>query len=274
MQPSNHNPSLLGFFLQFLSKPKYPSHLIAKSFKEKLTDVWQLYALNIVIICLVTIPLSILAAPFVSYKSHAISELSTFELFFEGVLLGPFSEEIIFRLFLRYSLNNILFSSSLISLLICGLLIKPFGNYAIFIIFLSPLSYLLCKKYLSQKSANNFYAKNIGWMLYLSTVIFALVHLDNYNELKGSWLILPVLVAPQFIIGLSLGLIRINYGFKWSVFFHAFYNLIAILAGYLISLKNSGINLATFLVYLLIFLFCLKETYSLVRVWRRNRQRD
>ncbi|WP_289725201.1 CPBP family intramembrane glutamic endopeptidase [Robiginitalea aurantiaca] len=61
---------------------------------------------------------------------------------------------------------------------------------------------------------------------YLFTLAFALVHLGNYPNLFEIWPISPLLISPQFILGLFLGFIRIRFGLIWCIGFHAAYNTV------------------------------------------------
>jgi membrane protease YdiL (CAAX protease family) len=59
---------------------------------------------------------------------------------------------------------------------------------------------------------------------YLSIIGFAAIHASNFENMEeGLWL-LPLLVAPQFIMGIFLGYIRVTLGLSWSVLLHACHN--------------------------------------------------
>ena len=59
---------------------------------------------------------------------------------------------------------------------------------------------------------------------YGMAILFGYVHLFNY-QIDGQILFFsPILVAPQMILGLIFGFIRIRFGLAWSVAMHAFYN--------------------------------------------------
>ncbi len=65
-------------------------------------------------------------------------------------------------------------------------------------------------------------------IFYLSAVCFALVHLQNYEYTPGLVVLSPVLVAPQFVVGLFCGYLRVKYGFIWGFYLHALHNLVAV----------------------------------------------
>ncbi|GEM47416.1 CPBP family glutamic-type intramembrane protease [Deinococcus cellulosilyticus] len=65
-------------------------------------------------------------------------------------------------------------------------------------------------------------------MFYLFALIFALVHLSNYNEgLKSlNVFTMLLLVIPQFLAGLTFGYVRHRMGFLNAVAIHAAYNAV------------------------------------------------
>jgi len=68
-------------------------------------------------------------------------------------------------------------------------------------------------------------------VVYVSAVLFALIHMVNFKEFDYSqyfyWV--PFLVGIQFWIGLVLSYIRLNHGMKWAIAFHAVYNAVLVI---------------------------------------------
>ncbi len=60
-----------------------------------------------------------------------------------------------------------------------------------------------------------------AWLFWISTSVFALAHVSNYDEM---WLAVPMTV-PQFASGAILGFVRMHYGLRASISMHALYNL-------------------------------------------------
>lgn len=67
-------------------------------------------------------------------------------------------------------------------------------------------------------------------IFYSSAILFGYVHLFNYQIDTQILIFSPILVAPQFILGLIFGYIRIRFGLLWSIAMHSLYN------GFLVSL--------------------------------------
>ncbi|WP_299781187.1 CPBP family intramembrane glutamic endopeptidase [uncultured Formosa sp.] len=74
-----------------------------------------------------------------------------------------------------------------------------------------------------------FNTKHYISVFYFFTLAFGFVHITNFEITRNVLILSPILVAPQIIIGLFLGVIRIQYGLGYSMLFHAIYNGILII---------------------------------------------
>ncbi|MCM4152269.1 CPBP family intramembrane metalloprotease [Arenibacter sp. N53] len=72
---------------------------------------------------------------------------------------------------------------------------------------------------------NNKYFK---YILYLSILLFAGVHLSNFEMTKQIYYVAPLLVLPQLILGAFLSYVRVTLGLRWSICLHATYNAILV----------------------------------------------
>ena len=54
--------------------------------------------------------------------------------------------------------------------------------------------------------------------------IFAYVHIFNFEMNLNVVLFSPLLVAPQFFVGMIFGYIRVKFGLLWSILLHGTYN--------------------------------------------------
>ena len=70
------------------------------------------------------------------------------------------------------------------------------------------------------------------------TLLFALVHLTNYQGIGRSWYLAPLLVSPQLSLGIILGFVRVKFGLFSAIVFHAAYN--AILLGPILLMIHTG----------------------------------
>ena len=79
-------------------------------------------------------------------------------------------------------------------------------------------------------------------VFYLLTLAFGFYHITNFEITSTILYLSPLLVAPQIIIGLMLGYIRVRIGLGWAILLHACYNLVLI--GPLLLLKSLDIPLS------------------------------
>lgn len=133
------------------------------------------------------------------------------------ILLGPFLEELIFRLHLSRRWN-----------LIAGL-----GEWFT----------ILSKKVLREEAAE---LVKVKWnryyrlFFYLNAAAFALVHMTNFQAIDVPLWVIPLIVFPQFIAGLFFGYIRVKNGnLLWAIAMHALHNAILITPVLLFELPTN-----------------------------------
>ncbi len=133
-------------------------------------------------------------------------------IFFFAVIIAPLFEEMMFRLILKFRYNFLIL-------------------WPIQLLILLQIS----NKINLLKTILNYWNKFYGWIFYLISIAFGLIHILNFEPSLNIYLLAPVLVAPQILIGINLGYLRIRFGLIWSILFHAFYNgilmSIALLSG-------------------------------------------
>lgn len=164
-------------------------------------------------------------------------------------IIAPIIEELIFRLPLKFSAQNIAISSSIflftfsigytirdkVKDIFESVILQKIINLSILII----ISYLIFRllffiliKFedkISEMSRHHF-----SKFFYFYTIAFGLIHITNFPiTMKSILFIIPV-TLPQIISGFFLGYTRINYGLKYSIFQHSLGNMA------LIVFSNSG----------------------------------
>jgi len=68
------------------------------------------------------------------------------------------------------------------------------------------------------------YRKSFPWVFHASAILFAAVHLYNFNLHQTPYWLLPLLVLPQWLTGLVLGWLRMKRGIGASMLLHALFN--------------------------------------------------
>lgn len=151
-------------------------------------------------------------------------------LFLSTVILAPFIEELFFRLVLKPKYLNWLILS-----IFSGILTAIFIYKKIFLL-LIPFSILTIIEFiflLNRKSFRRmqiFFLNHFCFFFYLSSLLFGLLHVTNYEPFNYKLIILmPILVSPIVVVGIILGFIRMKFGIWYSMLMHSMINLIAFL---------------------------------------------
>ena len=194
-------------FFNFLIKPQ-------EKFEKRLTTnhKWKLFFT----VFIIDFGFAVVAGGFLSFIDEFILELESekmddiinnstvFYIFFLLVIIVPFIEELIFRLYLNYKRNFLFLGFD-----------KIFNN-----------------------KLREFWSKHFKLCFYFSALLFGLIHATNYSNTSVLFYILiPFIILPQFLGGLAIGYIRLRLGFFWGVLEHAFHNFI--IFGIIIFFANT-----------------------------------
>lgn len=225
--------SILIEFFKFIYRPsihKSSSHSIYK----KIYDVLSIYFFCFII----GISISIITFYFINTPKRKDNDINLgFDFIFLSCLFLPLVEEILFRLSLIYSRCNFSFTLGGLSFLFLNNMLKANVSLTIenssFIrivvsiiisIIIGTIFYSFSKKY--NNILNQFHRNNFKVLFYLSSIIFALLHISNFEMNLYSFLISPLMTLPQLLFGLAAGFIRVKYGFLYCFFIHILSNVI------------------------------------------------
>lgn len=146
---------------------------------------------------LLMIPLmGIMSATGVEETDHELTKLldNPMQLVLMAVVLAPILEELLFRF--------------------------PIGNW-----WKVPIRLLGIAK--TDWSIIIWWKDNFKTIFWVFTIVFAGVHFSNFASTVPIYFA-PILVLPQFVLGIMLGYIRVGWGTRYSMLFHAVHNGIPI----------------------------------------------
>ena len=194
-------------FLAFLKHPSEQPDPI-QTRQQKAKRLFSLLVIDMAVsVVLVTVISGVEKLGLVDFKNHQMTKLMNqlpiSILILLVVVIAPFFEELLFRLYLRFKYNFLAQSILLLSS------VAGAQNKSKLEIFLK-----------------NLWSKNFKTILYLSAILFAYVHIFNYEYSTTILLLSPILIAPQFVIGLFLGYLRMKYNLVLGYFMHAIHNAI------------------------------------------------
>jgi membrane protease YdiL (CAAX protease family) len=133
-------------------------------------------------------------------------------------LVGPIVEEVCFRLW-----GNGKLWTGITSVIFMALLCLPIGWWLSLITIFCGVAILVLFR--EDKT------KRLFALMLLSSILFAVMHMDNYDENEG-WFMFLVSIVDKFGFGLVASYLVINHNILWSIGLHVFNNgIIAILMG-------------------------------------------
>ena len=148
------------------------------------------------------------------------------------VIGGPVSEELIFRSWLSGRPGHLQAIGCIIAALVVAVAAMRVigglpGSLIAVVCLLTGLGVGIAFAVRGRKRAAwAWFQRHFRWFYLASTICFALSHLANYQA--GNAAMLLPLVIPQFVTGLMLGYVRVNYGLWASIALHAAHNALFI----------------------------------------------
>ena len=151
-----------------------------------------------------------------------------------AVIVVPFFEEVIFRLYLRFSKRNITLSFLLIAIFV-GAAIYESSLLGSIIFSLVPIVFVILLLSGDQFAAKmeDFWKDHFLIVFYFSAIIFGVVHITNFQSTSSNYAFLPLLVLPQIAMGIFAGYLRVRSGLLWGFALHALHNAIFMGAAYM-----------------------------------------
>lgn len=263
---------LLRSFLDYLKSPGYFEDNMSLGANKKFRNVFKLWSFSIVVTFFVGVALSYL----MSRTGYDESQHSVVDLFLNYPIIvfilmafvwGPITEEMTFRMGLKYSPYRLGYTFVfLLSIVVSALIvffenfhngisdlinavIDSFGSlgilyYGMFIIFGGLVLGKIFKHGIDGRKMAVFYSKNFSYLFYFSALLFAIVHLFNFTGFEEIWYLAPLLVAPQFFLGLVLAYVRMFYGLRWSILLHFLHNSLITAPAIIFSMLSDELLLA------------------------------
>jgi len=282
--------SLLGSYFQFLRMPnltKAPRNL---GIRRTLSQVLRLYSPHL----LATLLIGLVIGQVVTKGDNILfedifSKQSVWSVLFLVAVLAPIAEEIIFRLPLRPAVLSISIPASIAIIYLLGFFNAGSAIISVVLFSLLGLNIYFAARRLKSSLINQLYVRFSRLIFYLLAILFGAIHISNYDS--RVWILMPLLVLPQCVLGLLLGFVRIQYGLGWAMLIHAFHNG-CLMAPLLIVLalgspelrsqfgQDSDFEALSLLdkllmgglgVYFLVgFVLCLITSWKVIREWRRD----
>ncbi|MEW7280691.1 CPBP family intramembrane glutamic endopeptidase [Aquimarina sp. 2201CG1-2-11] len=167
------------------------------------------------------------------FENHEIVKMLTqfpiWVTLFLAIIIVPIIEELVFRFPLKYRqwIFNILIPVYIICI---GCFFIDFNSptnsiTAVGFMLISLIVFGVYNRRITASIAR-IWNQKFKLVFYSTALLFALVHLTNYQLSLTVILVVPILILPQFIGGILIGYIRLRSGFIWGILLHALNNAI------------------------------------------------
>lgn len=149
------------------------------------------------------------------------------------IIIGPFLEELLFRLILVPNIKNLTFFTFILSVFISygGVYPKEVDSKLFIVVFVCLMLSWLLWIILSRYNEIEIYINSLQkYLVMVFSLFFGLIHIGNVDKIYNELILLyPIYVLPQIIMGYFCSILRIKFGFMWGVGFHSFINGVTML---------------------------------------------
>ncbi|MBU2904703.1 hypothetical protein KO529_07880 [Arenibacter algicola] len=227
---------LIKELTRFIFQPRYLT-LKDLTVRNKIYDTLGLFLIKLVFSLLVANVLAIFYEPKNITDANMANRFTPLVYLLVGGVILPLYEEVCFRLSLKFrplyaaltfvSLSYYLLTKGIYKTNL-SLVDETFYTRVLLSLFLGVIAYaLMYRKKIAQKLAV-LWENNIRWIYYLSCVLFAWLHIFNFELNLTNVLLLPIITLPQLFSATIAGYTRLSFGFKYPLFVHMGTNLLFI----------------------------------------------
>lgn len=165
-------------------------------------------------------------------KIESFAQPGSIFFFLFVVIIGPLTEEIIFRLNLKITKLNISTFLTAVSMLIIQVLFFRRFHFYIYLLIIpifELIHYAINHLQFPLNKIDNFVKSKFKYVFHLSAIIFGILHLFNYETFYW-WMIVifPLIAAPYISMGYVFGYARMKYGFVNGFLMHSTVNFISV----------------------------------------------
>jgi hypothetical protein len=233
--------SLFKDIVNFVRKPTNKEQL-DKPTKLKIYDTIGLFVVKLFFLVPASVLIGLLHDPENLTKASFADRFSLPMMFLVAVIILPIIEEVCFRLSLKFRPIYLALSSGVLLYYLLTKAVYRTSNTVVdesfflrlglaigFIVLLYPI---LSMKAVSRRLAL-LWDNNFRFIYYASCILFAGVHIFNYELNWLNLVLLPLITLPQLFSGIISGYTRVSFGFQYPLLFHISTNLIAVCASLL-----------------------------------------
>lgn len=227
---------LISFAFILVSVSNYISNLVGfdQTANNTVTDFLSNYPLWFAFLMVVII------GPFTEEAGFRLFLTKNKEMFFVGLaFFGYFVIQFLFDLFLNLDHPSLQISMSFFGILFAYFLILIFLNFRV-----------------TKDQIATWVQKYFIAFTWFSIISFGLLHITNYLSFREYFYLIPLLISPQLFAGLFLAFTRTKFGFGWAFGLHAIYNFVLSLSIFVDPNSRVAISLINAM-YFGLLLICI-----------------
>lgn len=221
---SPQGPGAWRQFGTFVKRPSLPDRVTGIE-PRAFPVLARLFALDLLLMALLIGLAGLATALGMDMPEHLLDELELSSALILFILVGaPIGEELLFRSWLSGRPGHVgAFFVVLGTIIAAGVAAGIGSLQLVLVVALAGLALAVLVLWRKRgRGPMPFFARHFRWFYLGSTLAFASVHLANFTE--GNALVLLPLTLPQFLLGLILGYVRVQFGLWANVLFHAVHN--------------------------------------------------
>ena len=142
----------------------------------------------------------------------------------QAILWAPLVEELLFRFWLRRPWMALWLVPLLVRVLFNGLAWWSGSLLALTVVVTWWVSARTTPTGASGYQWLRRYRRSFPFVMHLSALAFAALHIKNFVFVEMAWWMMVVLVAPQWVTGLALSWVRVQRGIGASILLHSVFN--------------------------------------------------
>jgi membrane protease YdiL (CAAX protease family) len=165
-------------------------------------------------------------------EMHSINQLfkeaSPWFIILFGVLIGPLTEELSFRLFLSKNYWQIVLGLSAFVTFFASIFL-PIDSLGVYFLPTLLCTFVFCitifTAAVKREVLLQFFSSYFTYIFWASIFSFGLIHVINFTDATGYVLLFaPLLAAPQLLMATVLTYVRMRYGFWRGFLYHSLHN--------------------------------------------------
>lgn len=218
-------------YLDFLRDPKLPDRQIPFG-RAAWAELLRLYALDVAAMAIIVLGFLLIWSTGVVLPKRIPTDDDPATWFVSVVIMAPLFEELLFRSWLsgrKFHLMIGVAFAGLVTMLVATRLLlgPPTSPQFLFLIggWLIATLWMLAPRR-SDRSVWQPVQRYFAPLFWVSSALFALVHLIGYKEELG--MVLIMMTIPQFVSGTILGYARVKLGLWSSMALHGMHNAMAV----------------------------------------------